>query len=33
MVYQVLSGKKLELLDKHELPDLFRAARTQFGQP
>lgn len=33
MVYQVLSGKKLELLAKHELPDLFRGARAQFGQP
>ncbi|MFT5424144.1 MAG: hypothetical protein ACI89L_001937 [Phycisphaerales bacterium] len=33
MVYQVLSGKKLELLAKHELPDLFRGARVQFGQP
>lgn len=33
MVYQVLSGKKLELLAKHELPELFRGARVQFGQP
>ena len=34
MVYQVLSGKKFELLAKHELPELFRDARVQFvGQP
>ena len=33
MAYQVLSGKRLELLAKHSLPELFRDARVQFAQP
>lgn len=33
MVFQVVSGKRLELVAKHELPELFRDARAQFAMP
>ncbi|MFG0307089.1 MAG: hypothetical protein ACF8Q5_12835 [Phycisphaerales bacterium JB040] len=33
MVFQVVSGKRLELLAKHSLPELFRDARAQYALP